>query len=62
MEQWSEVTTNAFVTEKADIGCAAVAGDHVYWVCSHDLAATAEGGSNNSMQDTGAVYRAKCKL
>ena len=62
MEQWSEVTTDAFVAEKADIGCAAVAGDHVYWVCSHDLAATPEGGNNNRMQDTGAAYRAKRKL
>ena len=61
-EHWSEVTTDAFVAEIADIGCAAVAGDHVYWVCIHDLAATAEGGSNNSMQDTGAAYRAKRKV
>ena len=62
MEQWSEVTTDAVVVEKADIGCAAVAGEHVYWVCRHDLVTTAEGGSNNSMQDTGAAYRAKRKL
>ena len=47
---------------QADIDCAAVADDHVHWVCRHDLIVTAESGMDNRMQSTGATYRATRKL
>ena len=62
MEGLSQVTAYALAAGQADIDWAAVADDHVYWVCRHDLIVTSESGMDNRMQSTGATYRAKGKL
>ena len=62
MERLSQVTAYALAAGQADIDFAAVADDHMCWVCRHDLIVTAESGIDNRMQSTGATYRAKRKL
>ena len=53
---FAEVAADLDELQKTTAGCAAVAGDHVYWVCTHNLGVVTE---SSALKATGTAYRAK---